>query len=116
MEKHKVFGLTITYHSAIGKPEVTFFVSYISSIFYCSVCNEMFVEYEDDVLYGDLTDEIRNKICPTCHTPLPDCLQEQKIPLLIKDRSELDQKMLKEGYGDVSLQNDVYRQYYDLFS
>lgn len=112
----RVEGCLITYGSAAGGPEVIYFAPYEDTLYECSFCHQQFAAWQEDLLYRKVREVRKAKVCPTCRTPLWQCLVTQgRIPWRYGERAELDKLMRAKGYSSISKQDDVWREYLNIF-
>lgn len=106
----------LTYQSTFSSAKSVFFVPYESTAYSCARCHEQFAAWNEGLLYRSLKSTIQGKVCPTCQAPLREYLVAQGIPLLDRERTDFDAEMRAQGYDQVSTQEDVNAEYYDLFT
>lgn len=116
MHKGPIVCRQVTYRSTSGGAEITYFVPYRSTVYFCTRCHERFYAYGENQLYHNLKSTIQGKTCPTCHNPLRDGLIEQVIPLRNNERASFDEQMREQGYDQVSVTEDIYAEFYNLYT
>jgi hypothetical protein len=117
MSRIRVLGKVITYSSPGAQRDIVYFAPYEDTLYRCTQCHQEFAAGQEDLLYRKVRDVRKVKHCPTCHTPLWQCLVEQRrIPWRDIERLSLDEEMRARGYTMVTVVEEVLQEFLHVFS
>jgi hypothetical protein len=113
----RVRGKVITYSSLGAQPDIAYFAPYEDTLYHCTQCHQEFAAWQEDLLYRKVREVRKVKQCPTCHTPLWQCLVEQRrIPWRDIERLPIDEEMRAKGYAITTVVEEVVKEILDVFS
>ena len=117
MAQMRVLGEVITYSTPGAQPDIVCFAPYEDTLYLCTRCRQEFAAWQEDLLYRKIREVRKVKHCPTCHTPLWQCLVEQRrIPWRDIERLPFDEEMRSKGYTMSTVVEEVWKEFLNVFS